>query len=72
MTAMREVGFALAQFVRAVALTIRIPYQAAMETAPGPAQNQFGCSSSARLTRSTACGITSPMPAHDRSVTALS
>jgi hypothetical protein len=36
------------------------------------AQDLFGCSSSSRFTRSTAGGITSPMPVHTRSVTASS
>ncbi len=33
---------------------------------------RFGCSPRARFTRSTAAGITSPMPLHIRSVTAAS
>ncbi len=36
------------------------------------AQDPFDCSRSARFTRSTAGGITSPIPAHARSVTARS
>ncbi len=36
------------------------------------AQEPFGCSPSARFTRSTAGGITSTMPLHARSVTASS
>src|SRR3712207_1806538 len=45
----------------------------AIEVASGvDAQDLFGCSSSARFTRFTAGGITSPIPAHTRSVTASS
>ena len=48
------------------------PYVGNSGAGEAGAQDLFGLSSSARFTRSTAGGITSPMPVHTRSATASS
>jgi hypothetical protein len=48
------------------------PLPCGMPGGPWPAQDVLGCSASIRFARSTAGGITSPIPIHDRSVTVRS
>jgi hypothetical protein len=53
-------------------VTTTTDFSGGVKDKTAPAQDPFGCSSSIRLTHSTAGGSTSPIPAHARSVTALS